>query len=313
VGTDGHVYQRGLDYPWTRLDMTCYGHPEAGSAPNFMLLACQGMDNSVWTNINTGSGWSGPQSAGGQVSEVLAVRPQGNGVAIDVLARDSAAYEDTFTTAGRAGWWSSMGGIIVATGDSPYTSGAPVYQQTMPLDCETAVLQMALAAMGSYYSQSALFALEAPDLRSAYWDSGGTLHWGDPYTNFVGNVYGREPNYTGYGIYYPVIEAIAHSHGDGRATGAQGWSMLDIYNHLASGRPVQVWVEFQWARPALGSWLAFDNRWIRYSTWEHSVLLRGVSDTSVLVNDPTVSYPYWVSRETLEASFADFGNMAIAF
>jgi uncharacterized protein YvpB len=267
----------------------------------------------VWANINTGSGWSGPQSAGGQVSEVLAVRSQGNGVAIDVLARDSAAYEEIFTATSRAGWWSSLGGIIVGTGDSPYTSSAPIYQQTMPLDCETAVLQMGLAAMGSYYSQSALFALEAPDVRSAYWDSGGTLHWGDPYTNFVGNVYGSETNYTGYGIYYPVIEAIAHSHGDGDANGAQGWSTLDVYKHLASGRPVQVWVEYHWAHPPLGSWLAFDNRWIRYSTWEHSVLLRGVSDTGVLVNDPTVSYPYWVSREAFEASFADFGNMAIAF
>jgi hypothetical protein len=52
---------------------------------------------------------------------------------------------------------------------------------------------------------------------------------------------------------------------------------------------------------------------VTYSTWEHSVILRGISDTAVLVNDPTNTNPYWVTRGTFEASFADFGNMAIAY
>jgi hypothetical protein len=74
-----------------------------------------------------------------------------------------------------------------------YTIAVPVIRQTMVLDCETAALQMGLATYGYYYSQNTLFAREHADLRPPVMGPNHTvLQWGDPYTNFVGNVDGSD-------------------------------------------------------------------------------------------------------------------------
>ena len=192
------------------------------------------------------------------------------------------------------------------------TIPVPIYRQTRNLNCETAALQMGLAYYGHYYSQDSLFAYENPDLRAAQWIN-GVLHWGDPYTNFVGNVNGRETNLTGYGVYYPVILSIARSHGVPNAYGGEGFSPGTIYTELAAGHPVQVWMEARWSRPAVRTWTAWDGRSVRYSLAEHSVILTGVSATSVRVNDDQFGSQYWVSKWTFETSWRDFNNMAVIY
>lgn len=194
------------------------------------------------------------------------------------------------------------------------TISVPIYRQIYALDCETGALQMGLAYYGHYYSQNALFAYENPDLRAAIVASNGTvLQWGDPYTNFVGNVNGSETRHTGYGIYYPVILSIARSHGLPNAYGGEGFSASTIYGELAAHHPVEVWIEAQWSRPWLGTWTAWDGRRIRYSNAEHAVTLTGVSATSVRVNDPEFGSQYWVSKATFETVWRDFDNMAVVF
>jgi uncharacterized protein YvpB len=206
-----------------------------------------------------------------------------------------------------------MGGVLLSPND-PVKLPIPLYAQAMPLDCETAALQMALASLGYSYSQSYLFSFESPDTRGPIIDSSGHIaEWGDPYTNFVGNVNGSENPPTGYGIYYPVIAAIARAKGDPFAAGAEGYQAATIYAALAAGNPVQVWVETNWSRPYVGTWRAWDGRMVRYSTAEHSVTLAGVSPTAVLVNDPFKDAQYWVSKSTFETSWADFNNMAILY
>ena len=203
----------------------------------------------------------------------------------------------------------------------PYTAPAgmvtinvPTYRQIYSLDCETGALQMGLAYYGHYYSQNALLAYESPDLRAAVVASNGTvLQWGDPYTNFVGNVNGSEPRHTGYGVYYPVILSIARSHGLPNAYGGEGFSASTIYSELAAHHPVEVWVEAQWSRPRLGTWTAWDGRRIRYSNAEHAVTLTGVSPSAVRVNDPEFGSQYWVSKATFETVWRDFDDMAVVF
>ena len=105
------------------------------------------------------------------------------------------------------------------------TINVPVYRQAMTLDCETSALRMGLAAFGHYYADSALFAYENPDTRAAVMGPNHTVvQWGDPYANFVGNVWGNDYTPTGYGVYYPVIVAIAHSHGMPNAYGGEGFA-----------------------------------------------------------------------------------------
>ena len=194
------------------------------------------------------------------------------------------------------------------------TIGVPIYRQLRALDCETAALQMGLATYGHYYSQDALFGYENADLRRPVVGANHTVvQWGDPYTNFVGNVNGSETALTGYGVYYPVILSIARSHGLPNAYGGEGFSPATIYAELAARHPVQIWMEAQWSRPAVRTWTAWDGRRVRYSLAEHSVILSGVSATMVRVNDDEFGTQYWVSKATFERSWADFNNMAVIF
>ncbi|TMF56929.1 MAG: hypothetical protein E6I22_04920 [Chloroflexi bacterium] len=198
-----------------------------------------------------------------------------------------------------------------------FTFPVPVRAQTMNLDCETAALQMALMAMGHSYSQSELFSLEKPDTRAPIIDRGPpkrVIQWGDPYTNFVGNVNGADLIPTGYGVYWPVILSIAQSHGAPNSYGHEGFSAAEIYAAVRAGHPVEAWTETGWDRPYVGYWTAWDGRQIRYSLIEHTVILSGVSANSVRVNDPwRGGSQYWISKAKFEVSWRDFNNMAIVF
>jgi uncharacterized protein YvpB len=211
---------------------------------------------------------------------------------------------------------------VVATPNGVVTIAMPVYKQTMALDCETAALQMGLAALGHNYTQDTLFALEPQDTRQPVLDPNNgkkVLQWGNPYTHFVGRVNGSDLGPTGYGIYYPVILSIAQSHGAPSSTGSEGVTAAQVYAALAKGHPVLVWVETGWenARSAgyTGVWTSWPDtgsKKISYSLIEHVVSLSGVSATQVRVNDPWKSgSQYWFGKAAFEASWADFNNMAI--
>jgi len=193
----------------------------------------------------------------------------------------------------------------------------PVFYQVMNLDCETAALQMGLAALGHSYSQQALFAGENPDPRQPVMGPNKkVIQWGNPYTNFVGNVNGSDLGPTGYGVYYPLILAIAQTHGAPSSTGGEGLEAAAGYAALTHGHPVVVWVETGWenARAAgyTGVWTSWDNKQIRYSLIEHAVTLSGVSATQVRVNDPWKSgSQYWFSKSEFERSWTDFNDMAV--
>ena len=206
---------------------------------------------------------------------------------------------------------------VVPTAAPPqttFTIAVPVIKQTMVLDCETAALQMGLATYGYYYSQATLFAREHADLRPPVMGANHrVLQWGDPYTNFVGNVSGSDWTPTGYGVYYPVILSMARNIGLTNAHGGEGLSAGTVYSALKTGHAVEVWIETNWSRPGVDTWTAFDGRTIRYSYAEHAVTLSGVSPTQVRVNDPLHGTQYWVSKATFETSWADFNNMAVVF
>jgi uncharacterized protein YvpB len=196
----------------------------------------------------------------------------------------------------------------------------PVYRQVMNLDCETAALQMGLAAIGHSYTQQQLFAGQNPDKRAPIMGPNKkVIQWGNPYTSFVGDVNGSDLAPSGYGVYYPLILAVARSHGAAAATGGEGLTAASIYAAVAAGHPVVTWVETGWenARAAgytgiWTSWADTGSKPIKYSLIEHAVTLSGVSATQVRVNDPWKSgSQYWVSKGQFEGSWADFNNMAV--
>jgi uncharacterized protein YvpB len=193
----------------------------------------------------------------------------------------------------------------------------PVYRQVMNLDCETAALQMGLAALGHYYTQNALFLPQDPDNTKPVMGPNKTvIQWGNPYVRFVGDVNGSDLAPTGYGVYWPVILSIAQSHGAPSSLGREGFSPADVYAAVSNGHPVLVWVETGWENATAagyrGVWTAWDGNRISYSLIEHVVTLSGVSPTQVRVNDPWKSgSQYWYGKAAFEASWRDFNNMAV--
>jgi len=208
--------------------------------------------------------------------------------------------------------------VAVATPNGTLTFAVPVYRQTMNLDCETAALQMGLAAMGHSFSQDTLFKAAPYDPRLPVMGPVVNGHktvaqWGDPYSSFVGRVDGADLIPTGYGVYFPVIVSVAQSHGAPNSYGREGFTPAEIYATVAAGHPVVAWTETGWGLPYVGYWTTFDgSKRIRYSLIEHAVTLSGVSATQVRVNDPWKSgSQYWVSKGQFERSWADFNNMAV--
>src|SRR5437763_4029832 len=144
----------------------------------------------------------------------------------------------------------------VVTPSGTVTFTVPVYKQLRNLDCETAALQMALAALGHTYTQNQLIAMQpAPDTRGPVMGPIVNGHktvkqWGNPYKNFVGNIDGAALVTTGYGIHYPPLVPAAPAHGVPNAEGGvgagSGWTPARVGAELAAGHPVSARTETGW-------------------------------------------------------------------
>jgi uncharacterized protein YvpB len=233
--------------------------------------------------------------------------PQGDVYALELPVQATAAAPlNRPQPAPAAQPWAPPPGYVIIN--------VPIYHQAMVLDCETSALRMPLASYGHYYSDAQLFSQENPDTRTPVMSPNHTvIQWGDPYTNFVGDVNGSDLKPTGYGVYWPVILSIARSHGMPNAQGGEGYKPATVYGALAARHPVEVWVETYWERPVVRTWIAWDGRTVRYSFIEHAVTLSGVSDTQVRVNDPLHGTQYWIDKSLFESNWRDFNDMAVIF
>ena len=81
---------------------------------------------------------------------------------------------------------------------------------------------------------------------------GYPARWGDPFMAFVGDVNGYEPDFTGYGVYYPPIVAAAERYGADRGR-PHGWTIAEIDRELRQRKlgGGLADVGFQGARPAV--------------------------------------------------------------
>jgi len=243
------------------------------------------------------------------VSEIIRVPSALAGASGDGGSTAAAATTATASTSATA---AALTSPTPAPTPATVTIPVPVIQQSMVLDCETAALQQGLTYYGIEVGQPQLFAEQNADIRLPVMGANHTvLRWGNPYKTFVGYVNGSDWTPTGYGVYWPVILDLARNSGLPNAVGGEGFAPSAIYAALASGQPVQVWIETRFARVPLGTWTAWDGTAVRYSYAEHSVTLTGVSPTQVRVNDVLDASQYWVSKSLFEANFADFNNMAV--
>ena len=190
---------------------------------------------------------------------------------------------------------------------------APLIRQSMRLDCESAALTVALQTKHIALTQSWVFSELPKETRSAVVSRQRPVTWGDPYAAFVGNVQGSESNYTGYGVYWPPIAAVAVRAGV-TAIGHTGWTLTEIELQVRMGNPVVVWTNYNFAYSRTSTWRAWDGRVIPYTNEEHTVTVIGFNSVTgtVTVVDVGVGLLRTISAAQFSAAIATFEGMAVA-
>jgi len=310
-GLDGALWHMDWDGSawsgWERLGGQLTADPGAVSwGPSRVDVVVNGADSSLWHMDWAGTAWSGWEPLGGHLtsgeSASAAVTNR-----LDVIARgdDNALWHKWWDGSAWADWH-SIGGQPT----SNIITDVPYYRQAYELSCEEASLQMALGHEAIVVNQSQELTDIGIDWRSAYF-AAGILHWGDPYTNFVGDPNGSEAQLTGYGTYWQTVARVASSYSGAVLAAGEGLSPQDVYNAVLESHPVVVWVSFDWQFHPAGTWLAFDGRWVQYEgPVEHAVTVVGVSPDSVYVYNPWYG-PQWEPKSTFEAAYATYNRMGV--
>jgi len=190
---------------------------------------------------------------------------------------------------------------------------APTIHQNMALDCEAAALAVALQTRGISLTQAWVFAELPKQPQRAVVSGSRPVDWGDPYAAFVGNVNGSETNYTGYGVYYPPIAAVAQRAG-ATVDAHTGWTIAQIEYQIQLGHPVIVWTNASFSYSHTANWNAWDGRVVPYTTDEHAVTVVGFNSLAgtVTIIDVGVGLRRTLSNAAFGAGIATFGGMAVA-
>ncbi len=218
---------------------------------------------------------------------------------------------------------SSVVSAAAPTGYGPMNLAPHLTIQDKNLDCEAAALAAAFGVRGiapntgSLDLQDWIQAQLPVDLRNPIVNDAG-ITWGDPYTDFVGNVNGVEgfaPG-DGYGVYYPPIADVVTKVGY-TSVAQTGWTTASIEAEIETGSPVVVWIDFRSLASGVGyatsTWTAFDGRQIPYTLHEHAVTVLGVfPGHSVTLLDVFSGNQYTYTEAQFTSMLSTFGGMGVA-
>ncbi len=181
------------------------------------------------------------------------------------------------------------------SGSSVYRLNVPFHRQEHALSCEIASLKMALEAVGVNVSEAEL-------ISNLNFDTTPRQNgvWGDPYTDFVGDIDGKMMS-TGYGVYWDPIARTGLKYR--RTESITGGSLQQLIYHLNQGRPVVVWGYF--GRGNRMPWTTPAGRQINAINGEHARVLVGYTGSmanpeSLILLDPIYGELQWSVDEFLE-------------
>lgn len=160
----------------------------------------------------------------------------------------------------------------------------PIVKQALRSNCETAALSMLIAWDGARVGQ---LVLQRQLVRSGPLDpvpasAGGFPVWGDPDKGYVGRAEGGG-RAGGFGVYQGPVRGLAARHGV-RLVDLSRQPLSAISNRLARGVPVMAWIGL--SEGPYRRWQTPNGKRIVANFGEHTVVLTGMRDGLVLVNDP---------------------------
>ncbi len=159
----------------------------------------------------------------------------------------------------------------------------PLVRQAYHNNCETAALSMLLAAVRVNVDQRTLQAeLPSSGPLDPVVAADGSWTWGDPDLGFVGRVRGGGVA-GGFGVYQGPIRRLAERYGV-RLDDLSRHPAAEIFDRLARGRPVLAWIGL--SEGPYRRWRTLAGKSIGVNFGEHAVVLTGLHDDVVSVNDP---------------------------
>jgi uncharacterized protein YvpB len=200
------------------------------------------------------------------------------------------------------------------TVDGAVSLPGPIIKQDLALDCESAALEVALAVQHIDVPQDRIFASLPQDPRSPELGADGyPVRWGDPYKAFVGDVNGYEPDFTGYGVYYPPIVAAAERFG-ATAVGRTGWTVPEIVDQLREGNSVVVWLTSDFKPHIPRYWTAWDGTRVPWAIGEHAVPVIGYDPVANTITFVDVLYGVerTMTTQAFAAALTTFDGMGVA-
>lgn len=185
---------------------------------------------------------------------------------------------------------------------------APLYKQAYRNNCETAALSMLLGSVGVRVDQRKL-QRELP--RSGPLDpivaADGTWIWGAPDEGFVGRVEGGG-SAGGFGVYQGPIRRLAARY-NVRLTDLSRKSTGTIVARLRQGRPVMSWIGL--SDGPYRRWRTPTGQPTSVNLGEHAVVLTGISNGMILVNDPLTRTRMRWTVDEYEAKWDLLGRRAL--
>ena len=134
----------------------------------------------------------------------------------------------------------------------------------------------------------------------------------NPYTGFVGNIYGAwgllPPH--GYGVYAEPIAALLRDYGL-VAEARYGLGLAGLRSELQAGRPVILWATPRMADQPVEMYTASDGQTVAVIRYEHTVTAVGYTDGAIYVVDAGNGYRWAYNNEAFLRAWDKLGQMSV--
>ncbi|MFJ6414488.1 C39 family peptidase [Terribacillus saccharophilus] len=180
----------------------------------------------------------------------------------------------------------------------------------LPRGCEVTSLAMLLQYYG-YNTDKLKLAQEIFKDETKYQEINGKVHFGNPNTGYVGNMYTY--NEKGYGVYNGPIEELAKRYASTKVINLTGRNFEEVILQVSNGRPV--WVITNTTFKELPE--AYFETWhtkkgeIKITMKEHSVVVTGYDNKFVYFNDPITGKKGKATIKDFTAAWIQMGKQAI--
>ncbi len=278
------------------------GAGEGASAPPSVVTVRLGPTTLVRSNVHA---LTGSRAQARALASLPTRRVEHSGKARITYDVDVGAAATALTRAVRAGG----GTVTVPEQPVAVKIEVPLIGQRLKNDCEATALSMVLGYAGHPVDQLALQrqVAHAKPLDPETGPHGEEI-WGDPNIGFVGRADGGGPA-GGFGVYQGPIRALAARH-DLKMAELSGGAPERVYAALLHGRPVLAWVAL--SEGPYSSWTSPAGRSIEVNYGEHAVVLTGVGEGTVQVNDPLSGERLTWSKSQFEQMWDGLGHRALA-